>query len=77
VPTVPIAPNVMSAVPGPSPQTLAQGVYLNTGWLPPKTKQGPAVAARSYTYDVPAPGKYTSVCVLHLPSGMAGEIGAT
>jgi len=77
VPTVPIAPNVMSAVPGPSPQTLAQGVYLNTGWLPPKTKQGPAVAARSYTYDVPAPGKYTSVCVLHLPSGMAGEIDAS
>jgi plastocyanin len=77
VPTVPIAPNVMSAVPGPSPQTLAQGVYLNTGWLPPKTKQGPAVAARSYTYDVPAPGKYTYVCVLHLPSGMAGEIDAT
>jgi plastocyanin len=26
---------------------------------------------------VPAPGKYTSVCVLHLPSGMAGEIDAT
>ena len=77
VPTVPIAPNVMSAVPGPSPQTLAQGVYLNTGWLPPKTKQGPALAARSYTYDVPAPGKYTYVCVLHLPSGMAGEIDAT
>jgi plastocyanin len=77
VPTVPIAPNVMSAVPGPSPQTLAQGVYLNTGWLPPKTKQGPALAARSYTYDVPAPGKYTYVCVLHLPSGMAGEINAT
>jgi plastocyanin len=77
VPTVPIAPNVMSAVPGPSPQTLAQGVYLNTGWLPPKTKKGPALAARSYTYDVPAPGKYTYVCVLHLPSGMAGEIDAT
>jgi plastocyanin len=26
---------------------------------------------------VPAPGKYTYVCVLHLPSGMAGEIDAT
>jgi plastocyanin len=77
VPTVPIAPNVTSAVPGASPQTLAQGVYLNTGWLPPKTKQGPALAERSYTYDVPAPGKYTYVCVLHLPSGMAGEIDAS
>jgi plastocyanin len=76
VPSVSIAPDVMSAVPGPSPQTLAQGVYLNSGWLPPKTKQGPALAARSYTYDVPAPGKYTYVCVLHLPSGMAGEIDA-
>jgi plastocyanin len=77
VPTVPIAPNVMSAVPGASPQPLAQGVYLNTGWLPPKTPQGPPLAARSYTYDVPAPGKYLYVCVLHLPSGMAAEIDAT
>jgi len=76
VPTVPILPDVMNAVPGPSPQTLAQGVYLNTGWLPPKTKQGPALAARSYTYDVAGPGKYTYACVLHLPSGMAGEIDA-
>ena len=66
----------MSRGPGPVAQTLAQGVYLNTGWLPPKIKQGPALRARSYTYDVPAPGKYTYVCVLHLPSGMAGEIDA-
>jgi plastocyanin len=76
VPTIPTAPDVVNAVPGPSPQTLAEGVYLNTGWLPPKTKQGPALAARSYTYDVPGPGKYTYACVLHLPSGMAGEIDA-
>jgi plastocyanin len=76
VPTVSILPDVMNAVPGPSPQTLAQGVYLNTGWLSPKTKQGPALAARSYTYDVPGPGKYTYACVLHLASGMAGEIDA-
>ncbi len=67
----------MSAVAGATPQTLAQGVYLNTSWLPPKTQQGSALAARSYTYDVPAPGKYLYVCVLHLPSGMAGEIDAT
>jgi plastocyanin len=77
VPTIPIAPDVENAVPGPSPQTLAQGVYLNTGWLPPKTKQGPALAARSYTYDVPDPGNYTYVCVLHVGSGMAAELDAT
>jgi plastocyanin len=77
VPTIPTAENVVQAQPGPSPQTLAQDTYLNTGWLPPKTKQGPPLAARSYTYSVPAPGKYTYVCVLHLPSGMAGEIDAT
>ena len=77
VPTIPTADNVVQPQPGPSPQALAQGVYLNTGWLPPKTKQGPPVAARSYTYSVPAAGKYTYVCVLHLPSGMAGEIDAS
>ena len=77
VPTIPTLPDVVNPVPGPSPQTLAQGVYLNTGWLPPKTKPGPDLAARSYTYEVPAPGKYTYVCVLHLPSGMAGEINAS
>jgi len=76
VPTISISPDVMHAVPGPSPQTLTPAVYLNTGWLPPKTKQGPPLAARSYTYDVPSPGKYTYVCVLHLPSGMVGEIDA-
>lgn len=77
VPTVPTADNVVQPQPGPSPQALAQGVYLNTGWLPPKTKQGPPVSARSYTYSVPAPGKYQYVCVLHLPSGMAAEIDAS
>lgn len=76
VPASPVAPNVQSAVPGASPQTLAQGVYLNTGWLPPKTKQGPALAQRSYTYDVPTAGTYTYECVLHAPSGMLGEIDA-
>jgi plastocyanin len=77
VPTVPTADNVVQPQPGPSPQALAQGVYLNTGWLPPKTKGGPPAAARSYTYSVPAPGKYQYVCVLHLPSGMAAEIDAS
>lgn len=77
VPTNPLADNVVQPVPGPSPQTLAQGTYLNTGWLPPKSKQGPPLSARSYTYTVPAAGKYTYACVLHLPSGMAGEIDAS
>jgi plastocyanin len=71
---VPIAPDVTNPVPGPSPQALAAGVYLNTGWLPPRTKQGPGVAARSYTYDVTAPGRYTYVCVLHRSSGMVGVL---
>jgi plastocyanin len=52
-------------------------VYLNTGWLPPKTEQGPPESARSYTYTVPSAGKYEYACVLHLPSGMAAEIDAT
>jgi plastocyanin len=77
VPTIPTAENVVQPQPGPSPQTLAQGTYLNTGWLPPKSKQGPPLSARSYTYTVPAPGKYQYVCVLHLASGMAAEIDAT
>jgi plastocyanin len=77
VPTIPTAANVVHAVPGPSPQTLVASTYLNTGWLPPKSKGGPPVAARSYTYDVTDPGTFTYACVLHLPSGMAGEIDAT
>ncbi len=79
VPTNPIAPNVMSAVPGPSPQPIVPNVYLNTGWLPPNTggASGPPLAARSYTYIVPGPGTFTYACVLHLPSGMAGEIDAS
>jgi plastocyanin len=77
VPTIPTADNVVNPVPGPSPQTLAPNTYLNTGWLPPKTKQGPPLSARSYTYTVPSAGKWTYACVLHLPSGMAGEIDAS
>jgi plastocyanin len=77
VPVIPTAENVVNPVPGPSPQTLAQGVYINTGWLPPKTKGGPPASARSYTYTVPEAGKYEYACVLHLPSGMAAEIDAS
>jgi plastocyanin len=77
VPASPIAPDVMSAVPGPSPQTLTSGAYLNTGWLPPKVRQGPTQAQRSYTYDVPTAGQYQYECVLHAGSGMLGELDAS
>ena len=34
------------------------------------------VSVVALAYDVPGPGKYTYACVLHLPSGMVGEIDA-
>jgi plastocyanin len=77
VPTNPTADDVVNPVPGASPQTLVPGTYLNTGWLPPRSKGGPPLAARSYTYDVPDAGKFTYACVLHVASGMAAEIDAT
>jgi plastocyanin len=77
VPTIPTAENVVQPQPGPSPQTLAPDTYINSGWLPPKSKGGPPVAARSFTFSVPAAGTYEYACVLHLPSGMAGEIDAS
>ena len=77
VPTIPTADNVVNAVPGASPQTLVPDTYINSGWLPPKVPGGPPVAARSFTFDVPDPGKFTYACVLHVPSGMAGDIDAT
>jgi plastocyanin len=77
VPQNPTAPEVVQPQPGPSPQTLVANTYLNTGWLPPKTKDGPPLSARSFTFSVPDPGKYEYVCVLHLPSGMAAEIDAS
>ena len=77
VPTIPTAPNVVNPVPGPSPQTLAQATYLNTGWLPPKTQAAVHRRRRGATPTTcRPPGKYTYACVLHLPSGMAGEIDA-
>jgi plastocyanin len=77
VPQNPLGPDVQQPQPGPSPQTLTAGVYLNTGWLPPNTgASGAPLAARSYTYTVPDPGRYEYSCVLHLPSGMAAELDA-
>jgi plastocyanin len=77
VPRDPLAPDVVQAVPGPSPQALTAGTYFNTGRLPPKAgTTGPPRSARSYTYSVADPGSYEYVCVLHLPSGMAAELVA-
>jgi plastocyanin len=77
VPVVPTADNVVNAVPGASPQPLVADTYINSGWLPPKVPGGPPVAARSFTFQVPDAGTFTYACVLHLPSGMAGEIDST
>ncbi len=77
VPTIPTADDVVNAVPGASPQLIVADTYINSGWLPPKVRGGPPRAARSFTFDVADPGTYEYACVLHLPSGMEGEIVAT
>ena len=38
---------------------------------------GPPEAARSFTFTVPAAGDYQYICILHAPSGMAGQITAS
>ncbi len=72
-------PTVVQPAPGPSPQSLGSTGYFNTGQLPPNSPpgSGPPLAARSFTFKIPAAGKYSYVCVLHVPSGMAGAIDAT
>jgi plastocyanin len=77
VPTNPLSPEVDPPAPGPAPQTLLAGAFYNTGLLPPKTPGGAPKAARSFTFVVTNPGKYEYVCILHLTSGMAGELDAT
>ncbi|HXG42990.1 MAG TPA: plastocyanin/azurin family copper-binding protein [Dehalococcoidia bacterium] len=74
----PDSPEVREVVPGPSPQTLTIQGYFNTGLLPPNAPPGgaPPEAARSFTFVVAQPGRYTYVCLLHVPSGMAGTIQA-
>ncbi|MBI3256273.1 MAG: hypothetical protein HYZ59_00635 [Actinobacteria bacterium] len=71
-------PKVVQPAPGPSPQSLGSTGYFNTGWLPPNSPpgSGPPLAARSFTFKIPAAGKYSYVCALHVPSGMAGAIEA-
>jgi len=73
VPLNPQGDDVRRPVPGPSPQPLVPETYVNSGWLPPASDALPT-SARSFTFDVPDPGRFTYVCVLHLGSGMAGAI---
>ena len=72
-------PAAQKAAPGPSPQKLNGKDLFNTGTLPPDAPPGagPPVAARSFTFSVPAAGDYQYVCIYHAPSGMAGVIKAS
>lgn len=76
----PLDPRVEQAIPGPSPQTLSAGSLYNSGQLPPNAaapgQQPPPEAARSFTFVVPASGKYEYFCALHVTSGMGGTITA-
>ena len=75
----PESPAAQKAAPGPSPQKLNAKDLFNTGTLPPNAPPGagPPVAARSFTFSVPAAGEYQYVCIFHAPSGMAGSIKAS
>jgi len=76
LPQNPTDPAVNAPKPGPSPQTLNATDFINTGLLPPNAPPGqaPPLAARSFTFTVPASGQYAYVCLLHVSSGMAGVI---
>jgi plastocyanin len=75
----PLDPRVDAPAPGKSPQTLNDTDFFNTGLLPPNAPPGagPPEAARSFTFKVPKAGSYNYICILHIPSGMAGLITAT
>jgi plastocyanin len=77
--TSPLDPRTDPPAPGPSPQTLAAAGFFNTGLLPPDAPPGagPPEAARSFSFKVPEAGTYAYVCILHVPSTMAGTIDAT
>ncbi len=79
VPQDPTDPAAAAPSPGPSPVTLGAGGFFNSGELPPNFPPGagPPLAARSFTFNVPKAGAYEFVCILHIPSGMAGSIQAT
>ena len=72
-------PAAQKAAPGASPQKLNAKDFFNTGVLPPNAPPGagPPVAARSFTFSVPAAGEYQYICIFHAPSGMAGSIKAS
>ena len=73
VPVNPEIDEVRQPAPGPSPQSLTGDTYLNTGWLPPKSADT-TESMRTYTFDAPNPGTFSYECVLHVGSGMVGEI---
>lgn len=80
--TNPVGPQTDDPSPGPSPQTLNSTGLFNTGLLPPNAPDSPGGsppprAARSYTYKVPAKGKYPFYCILHTLSGMGGVVRAS
>ncbi len=76
LPQDPESPEVQNPAPGPSPQTLNNTDYFNTGSLPPNVPpgQGPPLAARSFTFVVPRAGDYAYVCIYHAPSAMGGAL---
>jgi len=75
----PARPRTAEPIPGPSPQTLNATRSFNTGELPPNVPASaaggapPPEAARSFTFVVPDAGRYEYSCILHVPSGMAGN----
>ena len=77
--TDPTDPAVGKPAPGPSPQKLNATDLFNTGLLPPDAPPGggPPEGARSFSFTVPTAGAYQYICLLHAPSGMAGQITAS
>ena len=75
----PSDPRTDAPAPGPSPQTLDDAQFFNTGLLPPNAPPGggPPEAVRSFTFVVPKAGTYQYVCILHVSSGMAGSVVAS
>jgi plastocyanin len=78
----PLDPQTDVAIPGASPQTLNSTDLFNTGLLPPDAPDSPGgspppAAVRSFTFVVPAAGKYPYYCILHASSGMSGSISVT
>lgn len=76
VPQDPSDPAASAPAPGPSPVTLGTSGFFSSGELPPNFPPGagPPLAARSFTFNAPEAGEYEFVCILHIPSGMAGTI---